>query len=131
MFARRAVATVRGPVPQWMLTRERALPSTMWVATLTTIAFLASPGHAASLADQLQSASQTGNLANVLVAQRVRSAVRGADFPATATSPSFTYEFDPVLDTFKRSSTSLGPEFMERSETIGKGRFQVDVLYLF
>jgi hypothetical protein len=108
-------------------------PPQTWscAAAVLAVAVLAAPSSAASLADQLQNASKTGNLANALVTQLVRTAVRGADFPAAATTASFTYDFDFALGTFKRSSTSLGPEFMERSETIGRGRFDIDVLYLF
>ena len=109
----------------------RPFPACPCAAALVAVAVLASPSPAASLADQLQNASKTGNLANALVTQLVRTAVRGADFPATATTASFTYEFDFALASFRRSSTSLGPEFMERSETIGKGRFDIGVLYLF
>jgi len=100
-------------------------------ATLSFVLTLARPTLGSPLAEQLQRASRTGNLANALVTRLVRTAVRGADFPATATTPSFTYEFDPSTGTYVRSSTSLGPEFAERSETIGRGRFDFGMGYLF
>jgi hypothetical protein len=100
-------------------------------ATILAAIALATPTHASSLAEELQHASMTGNLANAPVTLLVRTAVRGADFPATATTPSFSYEFNPETGTFERLSLSLGPAFAERAETVGRGRFDIGVVYLF
>ena len=105
-------------------------PNACAVAVIALTALLATPARGSSLAEQLLRASTTGNLANAVVTRLVRTAVRGADFPATATTPSFTYEFNPELGTFERSSLSLGPQFAERSETIGKAHFDIGLVYL-
>jgi hypothetical protein len=54
-----------------------------------------------------------------------------ADFPAISTTPGLTFRYDPQTQLFERSSTSLGPVFVERARTIGRGRFEVGVSYLF
>lgn len=42
--------------------------------------------------------------------------------PIPSPSAGFTYEFDPALGVFKRSSGSFGPILTERAETVGAGR---------
>ncbi len=64
----------------------------------------------------------------LLVKQLAPSA---ADFPAISTAPGITYHYDPQLQAFERSSTSLGPVFVERPETIGRGKFDFGFSYLF
>lgn len=59
-----------------------------------------------------------------------RQALRGIEFPATATAPGFTYTFNPEFGTFERSSGSLGPLFDERADTVGRGRLAVGASYL-
>ena len=92
---------------------------------------------AASLRENLHrflSNTTTPTLANVVepispIVARV--AVRGIDFPVTSTTPGFTYRYDPDTAMFARSSKSLGPEFLERAETLGRGRFDVGMSYLY
>jgi hypothetical protein len=47
--------------------------------------------------------------------------------PIPSPSAGFTYEFDPNLGVFKRSSGSFGPILTERAETVGAGRFSFGV----
>jgi hypothetical protein len=60
-----------------------------------------------------------------------RVGIRGADFPVTSTTPSFTYTYDPEVGMFERSSGSLGPVFLERGETVGERRFELGFSYLY
>jgi hypothetical protein len=53
------------------------------------------------------------------------------DFPAISTTPGLTFRYDPQTQLFERSSTSLGPVFVERGRTIGRGKFEFGVSYLF
>src|SRR5262245_38443916 len=46
-----------------------------------------------------------------------------ATFPLGSSASAFTYEFDPDLGIFTRSSSSFGPFLTERALTIGKGQF--------
>lgn len=59
-----------------------------------------------------------------------RIAVRGADFPATSTTPGATFEYNPQLGIFEQSS-SLGPVFAERADTVGEGHFEFGMSFLF
>ena len=54
-----------------------------------------------------------------------------SDFPAVSTTPGITFSYDPGTQLFERSSTSLGPVFVERARTIGKGKFELGASYLF
>lgn len=45
--------------------------------------------------------------------------------PVGTPSGGFTYTFDPVLGTFRRTSESFGPSFADRALTIGRGRLSV------
>ena len=44
-------------------------------------------------------------------------------FPLGSGAGGFTYSFDPALGTFKRSTSSFGPSFAERANTVGRRRF--------
>lgn len=46
-------------------------------------------------------------------------------YPVGSSSGGFTYNFDPALGTYARSSNTFGPSFAERALTIGKGRLNV------
>ena len=54
-----------------------------------------------------------------------------ADFPSISTVPGFTYQYNTQLQVFERSSNSLGPVFVERPETIGRGKIDFGFSYLF
>jgi hypothetical protein len=58
-------------------------------------------------------------------------AAQAGDFPATSTAPGFTYRYNPEAGMFERSSASLGPVFVERPQTTGRGKFDLGVSYLF
>jgi hypothetical protein len=60
-----------------------------------------------------------------------RLAARGTDFPAAASSPTFTFELDPETGAFVRSSRSLGPIFTERADTIGRHGLAIGAAYLY
>jgi hypothetical protein len=51
-------------------------------------------------------------------------------FPLGSSAASFTYEFDPALGVYNRSTESFGPVFGERAITAGKGKFSFGVNYL-
>jgi hypothetical protein len=88
------------------------------------------PGQASSrsLADLLGPA---GTVADPLQVELQRSISRGLDFPATATTPGFTYHYNPELNMFERTPGSLGPAFLERADTLGAGHFDIGVSMLY
>ena len=51
-------------------------------------------------------------------------------FPLGSSSSGFTYDFDPELGVFNRSTETFGPVFAERALTAGKGKFSFGVNHL-
>jgi hypothetical protein len=60
-----------------------------------------------------------------------QTAVRTADFVATATTPGFAYTFDPEKGAFTRAEVARGPIYVEPAETIPRGAFGVGVAYQY
>jgi hypothetical protein len=58
-------------------------------------------------------------------------AANAADFPAVGTATGFTYVYDPKLEVFAPSTRNLGSMFVERARTVGRGRFQFGLTYLY
>jgi hypothetical protein len=51
--------------------------------------------------------------------------------PTLSTSAGFTYEYNPELEVYERSSKTFGPLFSERAVTIGQGKFNVNLSYTY
>jgi hypothetical protein len=51
--------------------------------------------------------------------------------PTLSTSAGFTYEYNPELEVYERSTQNFGPLFSERAVTIGKGRFNINFSYTY
>jgi hypothetical protein len=107
--------------------RMRSVREIMFAAVVLAIY---APAAHASLTDALGPSSGT-LVAAPFVFELQRTISRATDFPATTTTPGFTYHYDPVLVSFERSSTSLGPAFLERADTVGQGRFDLGMSYLY
>lgn len=54
-----------------------------------------------------------------------------ADFPAVSSVPGLTFRYNPEVQAFERSSGSLGPVYVERPQTVGRGKLDVGFSYLF
>ncbi|MGH8565838.1 MAG: transporter [Gammaproteobacteria bacterium] len=54
-----------------------------------------------------------------------------ADFPAVSTVPGLTFRYNSELQAFERSSGSLGPVYVERPQTLGRGKLDIGFSYLF
>jgi hypothetical protein len=52
-----------------------------------------------------------------------------ATLPLISPSSGFTYEYDSAAGAFVRSTTSFGPVYTERAETIGRGKISVGSSY--
>jgi hypothetical protein len=59
-----------------------------------------------------------------------RALAQATDFPATTTTPGYTYRYDPASGAYVRVTGTLGPAFLERAETIGAGHVDLSVSYL-
>jgi hypothetical protein len=51
-----------------------------------------------------------------------------SSFPLASSAGGFTYRFDPALG-FTRATDSFGPIYADRSDTIGKGKFNLGINY--
>lgn len=80
------------------------------------------PSHAAHFT--VDSAAQINQL-NQNISTQV------ATFPFSSFAGGFTFEFDPALGTFVKTTESSGPFFAERANTLGAGRFNVQASYTF
>lgn len=104
-----------------------------FVAVLATF-FLVGGVHARSLRDQLSQSQTTIGIEprqefSALAASIGDTAAR--NLPLVAASAGFTYRYNPAIEAFERTSETLGPIFMERPDTIGKGKFNVNVSYQY
>ncbi len=77
-------------------------------------------GHDAHFVSQ-PSAQATLNQLNRVIAAQLST------FPLASSSGGFTFEFDPALGIFERSTESFGPIFAERALTAGKGTFSFGI----
>ena len=97
----------------------RIASRSVWAAVLAVAAV--STVHARSLREQLGASSLTVGLAggsafDALAANIADSAARS--LPVVSASAGFTYRYDRDLETFVRTSDTLGPIFLERPETL-------------
>jgi hypothetical protein len=106
------------------------------VAVLAVIGSLAAsaPSAAAPLRDQLlEGAARVGisggsafdALADAIASTAARS------IPVVSASAGFTYRYNPELEVFERTSETLGPLFLERPDTLGRSKFNVNVSYQY
>jgi hypothetical protein len=82
---------------------------------------LAETGHQAHFVDSSELLSAAGIQLNSSVVSQLGT------FPVSSASGGFTFEFDPELNLFARSTESLGPIFSERAETLGKGKMSFGI----
>jgi hypothetical protein len=104
------------------------------IGVILLAALVASPGQAASLRDQLPAAAQQfglrgGGVFDAFADSIADTAAR--NLPVLAASAGYTYTYNPELDIFERTSDVLGPLFLERPDTLGRGKFNVNVSYQY
>ncbi|MFN8546078.1 MAG: transporter [Candidatus Binatia bacterium] len=105
-----------------------------WVVMAFCLAAGSTPAAASSLRDRLGSASQTvgltGGTAFDALADVIADTAARA-LPAVSASAGFTYRFNRELEIFERSSETLGPVFLERPDTLGRSKFNVNVSFQY
>ncbi len=95
---------------------------------------IAGSAHARSLRAQLADSSETvgiasGSAFDALADVLADSAARA--LPVVSASAGITYRYNTQLEVFERSSETLGPIFMERPDTLGQHKFNVNVSYQY
>jgi hypothetical protein len=104
--------------------------SSMRLAVIAALA-LADVAAARSLSEQL-GVFQPGFVSITPQILRLQKALpRATDFPATTTTPGIAFWFDPQSGAYERRPGPLGPAFLERVDTVGRGRVEVASSYLF
>jgi hypothetical protein len=53
------------------------------------------------------------------------------NLPVVSASAGFTYTYNPELEIFERNSDTLGPIFLERPDTIGEKKFNINVSFQY
>jgi hypothetical protein len=81
--------------------------------------------------DQFHLAHFTSNSQATLSLLVQQLAPAAADFPAISSLPGLTFRYNPDVQAFERSSGSLGPVYVERPQTVGRGKLDVGFSYLF
>ncbi len=104
------------------------------VLCLAAVVLVAAPAGARSLRDQLGTASQSvglqgGDAFDALADTIANTAARS--LPIISASAGITYRYNTELDVFERSSDTLGPIFMERPDTIGRSKFNINVSWQY
>lgn len=104
-------------------------------AVLALVSVLApAASRAASLRDTLARASESVGLQSGSAFDALANAIavtNANNIPVISASAGFTYRYNPQLEVFERSAETLGPIFLERPETLGQGKFNVNVSWQY
>ncbi len=110
----------------------RNLAGRIGVAVLLGLA--ASRAEAVSLRDRLAGASQTVGLASGSAFDALADVIADTaarSIPVVSASAGFTYRFNPQLEVFERTSETLGPIFLERPDTLGQSKININVSFQY
>jgi hypothetical protein len=103
------------------------------VLTLVALSAFGRPA-AASLQGDLASASRSVGITSGSAFDALSRAIavtNANNIPVISASAGFTYRYNPQLEVFERSAETLGPIFLERPETLGRGKFNVNVSWQY
>jgi outer membrane putative beta-barrel porin/alpha-amylase len=90
--------------------------------------------HAMDLRDQFSDAARRVGLEGGGAFDALGNAIADTaarNIPSVSASTGFTYRYNPQLEVFERTSDTLGPLFLERPDTLGQGKFNVNVSYQY
>ena len=103
------------------------------ILTLVAVCAVGRPA-AASLRDNLARASETVGINSGSAFDALAEAIaitNANNIPVVSASAGFTYRYNPQLEAFERSAETLGPIFLERPETLGQGKFNVNLSWQY
>jgi hypothetical protein len=95
---------------------------------------LSSAVEARSLRDQLPDAARAVGIEGGTAFDALADAIADTaarNLPVVSASAGFTYKYNPQLEVFERTSETLGPIFMERPDTLGQGKLNINVSYQY
>jgi hypothetical protein len=104
------------------------------IGVVALVAAVASPAHGGSLRDRIPDVTRRvgiegGTAFDALADALADTAAR--NLPVISASAGFTYRYNPALEVFERTSDTLGPLFLERPDTLGRGKLNVNVSYQY
>jgi DNA-binding transcriptional regulator LsrR (DeoR family) len=89
---------------------------------------------AASLRDNLARASQTVGISSGSAFDNLAEAIaitNANNIPVVSASAGFTYRYNSQLEAAERTAETLGPIFLERPQTLGQGKFNVNLSWQY
>ncbi len=95
---------------------------------------VSAPAHALSLRDRLPAAARLVGIEGGSAFDALSDAIADTaarNLPVVAASAGYTYRYNPALEAFERTSDTLGPLFLERPDTLGRGKLNVNVSYQY
>lgn len=104
------------------------------VLALVSVVCLVESAAARSLRDELATASQSVGIQSGGAFDALADAIASTaanNIPVVSASAGFTYRYNPTLEVFERSAETLGPIFLERPETLGRNKFNVNVSWQY
>jgi hypothetical protein len=104
------------------------------IGALGLLLLAGSPVLAASLRDALPQAARLTGIEGGSAFDALSNAIADTaarNLPIVAASAGFTYKYNPELEVFERTSETLGPLFLERPDTLGRGKLNVNVSYQY
>jgi hypothetical protein len=104
------------------------------VAFVVACSLTSQAARAGSLSDQLVEGAarvgiEGGSAFDALAETLANTAARS--IPVVSASAGFTYAYNAELEVFERSSQTLGPIYLERPDTLGRHKFNVNVSYQY
>lgn len=94
----------------------------------------ASPALALSLRDRLPDAARRVGIEGGTAFDALADAIADTaarNLPIISASAGYTYRYNPTLEVFERTSDTLGPLFLERPDTLGQGKVNVNVSFQY
>jgi len=104
------------------------------VLTLLALCALGRPAAATSLRGDLAGASESVGISSGSAFDALAQAIavtNANNIPVVSASAGFTYRYNPQLEAFERSAETLGPIFLERPETLGRGKLNVNLSWQY
>ena len=102
-----------------------------WRSVAALLLLAARPASARTLSETLGVFQPGAVTITPSILRLQRELARATDFPATTTTPGFTFRFDPTSGAYTRVLGTLGPAFLERAETVGGGRVDLAFSFLY
>src|SRR5690242_1445468 len=112
--------------------RRRPVPLALLAALFLPL--LVAPAYGLSLRDRFSSTAAGVGLTGGGAFDALGDAIADTaarNLPIVSSSAGFTYHYNPELEVFERTSDTLGPLFLERPDTLGQGKFNVNVSYQY